>query len=119
MLEKARELVDYVLVDAPPLLATSDASALAPMVDGVLIIGRMKTADRDSARRAVEMLKEVEANILGLVINCLEMGKRYGYYHYYYYYYDGAPEGQKARGKGGLEWKVGKKPGRVPAPPED
>jgi len=98
MLERARELFDYVLVDAPPMLAASDASALAPMVDGVLIVGRMKTADRESARRTVEMLKKVEANILGLVINCLETGKRYGYYHYYYYYYDGAPEGQDAGG---------------------
>ncbi len=100
MLEKARTLVDYVLVDAPPMMAASDASALAHVVDGVLLIGRMKTADRDSARRTVDMLKKVEANILGLVINCLETGKRYGYYQYqYYYYYDADAEGQSAGGK--------------------
>lgn len=100
MLEKARTLVDYVLVDAHPMMAASDASALAHVVDGVLLIGRMKTADRDSARRTVDMLKKVEANILGLVINCLETGKRYGYYQYqYYYYYDADAEGQNTGGK--------------------
>lgn len=95
LLEKAGSLVDYVLVDSPPMLAASDSSALAHVVDGVIIVGRMKVADRESARRTVELLRKVEANILGVVVNCLEMGKRYGYYHYYYYYYEGAPEGEK------------------------
>lgn len=89
MLEKLRPHFDYVLVDSPPVTAASDSSSLAHVVDGVLLVGRIQVADRDNARRTVDMLKKVEANILGLVINCIETGKRYGYYRYqYYYYYD-------------------------------
>ena len=116
ILEKVRESADYVLVDAPPALAASDSLAMAPMVDGVLIVGRYEVADRESARRTVELLRKVEANILGLVINNLETGKRYGYYHYYYY--DGAAGEEKAGKRAGARWPGGRKSRRMP-PPED
>jgi succinoglycan biosynthesis transport protein ExoP len=83
--EKVRDVADYVLVDSPPVLAASDAMAMAPMVDGVIIVSRYGVADRDSARRTSELLGKVEARILGLVINNLAPASRYGYYHYYYY----------------------------------
>ena len=120
LLEKARGLVDYVLVDSPPMLAASDAPALAHVVDGVMLIGRMKIADRESAKRTMELLRKVEANILGIVVNCLEMGKRYGYYHYYYYSYEGEVEGQAsgAGGKGRGRRHKSKKPARTTSPPE-
>jgi succinoglycan biosynthesis transport protein ExoP len=116
VLEKVRESADYVLVDAPPVLAANDALALAPMADGVIIVGRYGMADRDGAKRTIELLRKVEANILGLVINNLETGKRYGYYHYYYY--DADAEGDKA-GKGSKTRRLaGKKSKHVP-PPQD
>jgi succinoglycan biosynthesis transport protein ExoP len=108
ILDKVKESADYVLVDAPPALAASDAIAMAPMVDGVLILARAGVAERDSARRVVELLRKVEANILGLVINCIEMGKRYSYYQYYYY--EAAPEGQAPGGKSRKKRKMSKKP---------
>ncbi len=97
LLDEVRGQADYVLMDAPPTLAASDAVAMASMVDGVLIVARYGLADRDSARRVVELLRKVEANILGLVINNIEVGKRYSYYHYYYY--EAAPEGQEGGGR--------------------
>ncbi len=85
VLEKARQSADYVLVDSPPILAASDAMALAPMVDGVIVIASYSKARRDGARRTVELLRKVGAHILGLVINNVAPSTRYGYYHYYYY----------------------------------
>lgn len=85
ILERVKSLYDYVLVDTPPCLATGDAAALAPMVDGVLMVGRYGTTTRESARRATEMMQRVDANILGLVINNIQSSKRYTYYHYYYF----------------------------------
>ncbi|MBN2167799.1 MAG: polysaccharide biosynthesis tyrosine autokinase [Actinobacteria bacterium] len=84
VIEEAKGLVDYVLVDAPPVLAANDALALADMVDGVLLVGSYEQIDRESAKRTVDLLRKVKANILGLVINNLEAGRRYTYYHYYY-----------------------------------
>ncbi len=115
LLDKVKEFADYVLVDAPPVLVASDALAMAPMVDGVIVVGRYDTADRDGARRVVEMLHKVEANILGLVINNLELGKRYGYYHYhYYYYYDSATGEGKSGNKSLPKWMGGKRSERRP-----
>jgi succinoglycan biosynthesis transport protein ExoP len=85
LLQKAKQSADFVLVDSPPVLAASDAMALAPMVDGVIIMAGFDRADRDSARRTTELLKKVNARILGLVINNIAPSTRYGQYHYFYY----------------------------------
>jgi tyrosine-protein kinase len=85
VLKTALSIADYILVDSPPILAASDSIALAPMMEGVILVARYTAADRDSAHRTSELLRKVNANILGLVINNLSPAKRYGYYHYYYY----------------------------------
>ncbi|MBC7248214.1 MAG: polysaccharide biosynthesis tyrosine autokinase [Actinobacteria bacterium] len=80
-----REVADFLLVDSPPALVASDAMTLASVVDGVILVARYGSSTRDSARRATELLRRVEARILGLVINNIAPATRYGYYHYYYY----------------------------------
>ena len=83
--EKVKQFADFVLVDSPPVLAASDAMALAPMVDGVILMAGYTRADREGGRRSSELLRKVNARILGLVINNIAPSTRYGYYHYYYY----------------------------------
>ncbi len=85
LIEEAAARADFVLVDAPPILAISDAVALSSMVDGVLLVALYGEADRDSSRHCVSLLKKVNANIIGVVINNVSPMERYGYYHYYYY----------------------------------
>ncbi len=80
-----KEAADYILVDSPPVLVASDAMALAPTVDGVIVVACYGSSTRDSARRTIELLRRVEARVLGLVINNIAPATRYGYYHYYYY----------------------------------
>jgi len=77
---------DYVLVDAPPVLAVSDAIAMAPMMDGVLVVASHNIATRAGARYTMEMLGRVETRVLGVVINNVEMTGRYGYGYRYGYY---------------------------------
>ncbi len=88
LIGEAAEGADYVLVDAPPILAISDAVAISPMVDGVLLVANYGLADRDSSRHCVSLLRKVKAEVLGLVINNVTPTERYGYYHYYYYRQD-------------------------------
>jgi capsular exopolysaccharide synthesis family protein len=102
VLRTARSIADYVLIDSPPILAASDAIALAPMVQGIILVAKYTAVDRDSAKRTSELLRKVNANILGLVINNLAPAKRYGYYHYYYYT---SPEVAAAPKKKILKWK--------------
>jgi capsular exopolysaccharide synthesis family protein len=85
VLENVKRFADFVLVDSPPVLAASDAMAMAPMMDGVIVMSGYSKAVRDDARRTSELLRKVNARILGLVINNIAPSTRYGYYHYYYY----------------------------------
>jgi len=85
VLERVKAFADFVLVDAPPILAASDAMALAPLASGVILVAGYGKADRQGARRSSELLRKVNARLLGLVINNIVPSTRYGYYHYYYY----------------------------------
>ncbi len=103
LLAGLRNSFDYVIVDAPPVLAVSDAVAMAPMMDGVLVVASHNIATRGGARHTVEVLGKVETRILGVVINNVEMsgrygygyGYRYGYYSPYHYSYGGEEEANK------------------------
>jgi capsular exopolysaccharide synthesis family protein len=60
---------DVVLVDAPPIVAVSDAAVLATKVDGVILVVNAGKTKRDMARRARSLLGKVNARILGIVLN--------------------------------------------------
>jgi capsular exopolysaccharide synthesis family protein len=111
LLLRLREEYDYVIVDAPPVLAVSDAIAMAPMMDGVLVVASHNIATREAARHTVEMLGKVETRILGVVINNVEMtgrygyGYRYGYYSPYHYSYGEGEGGPAGKGEASRGWK--------------
>ena len=56
-------------IDAPPVVAVSDASVLAAKVDGVLLVLKAGQTKRDYARQAKETLEKVNAHIVGAVLN--------------------------------------------------
>jgi polysaccharide biosynthesis transport protein len=71
---------DHVLVDAPPLMPVSDATALAVLVDGVLVIVGASTSKR-IVRQACARLANVGARIFGVALNRVDRAN-----HDYYYY---------------------------------
>ncbi len=91
LLEDLQKNCDYVFVDTSPVLAASDAVAMAPMMDGIILVAKPGKANREGARRTVERLRKVDARILGLVIN-IEAGSRYDYGDYRYYSYGESSE---------------------------
>ncbi|GAA0176809.1 hypothetical protein SH2C18_01600 [Clostridium sediminicola] len=93
---KMKEFIDkikgdfqYVIFDTPPIIAVTDAQALANKVDGVIIVVAAKETEKDALIRANELLVKVRANILGIVMNKIEFnrGKNYGYKYQSYYSY--------------------------------
>lgn len=78
-LELARTRYDYVLLDCPPLLAVADPCIVAPAVDAVMLVLRVTSNSRPAAERAKQMLDDVEANVLGTVINAWDQSRRSGY----------------------------------------
>jgi capsular exopolysaccharide synthesis family protein len=87
-IEKVKEEYDYVIFDTPPVALVTDAAILANEVDGVILVTSFGMVDYQIAKRAVELLKNANANILGSVLNKIPMGRGgYSYYKYYSSYY--------------------------------
>ncbi len=63
---------DLLLVDAPPVIAVTDAAVLAPRVDGCLLVLAAGQSRRDHTERAREMLEKVGATLLGVVLTGVE-----------------------------------------------
>jgi succinoglycan biosynthesis transport protein ExoP len=60
---------DFVLVDGPPVLPFTDAVILARLVDAVIMVVNANATTRDSASRAIELLAQVNAPLIGSVLN--------------------------------------------------
>jgi capsular exopolysaccharide synthesis family protein len=95
LIEAARERYDYVIIDLPPVCATSDAGVLAPLLTGYILVARAGYSNLTALQDSIDILSAVHASILGFVINDVSMrggGRYYGGRGRYsrYYYYSGA-----------------------------
>ena len=61
-------LADYILCDAPPVLAVTDAALWASKVDGVVLLINAGATRREHAQRAKAVLEKVRARIVGAVL---------------------------------------------------
>lgn len=79
---------ERVLLDSPPVGAVSDALVLSGVVDGVVLVIKAFQSDRGLCRQTLRALRDVKANVLGCVLNNVDLDKKqYGYYQGYYYGY--------------------------------
>jgi capsular exopolysaccharide synthesis family protein len=87
-LKEARQAYDFIFVDAPPILPVADAAEIAPLMDGVLLVYTVGKIGRGVLKRAKSNLDNVDANVLGVVLNHVkpEAGPDYFRYHSHYYY---------------------------------
>lgn len=84
LLELLREKYEYVIIDTPPVLVVTDPCSVGPRVDGVLLCVRLSRHTRDFGRRSLEQLRDVGANMTGIVVNGVEEADTYGYGNYSY-----------------------------------
>jgi capsular exopolysaccharide synthesis family protein len=57
-----------VIVDTPPLLLATDTVALAPALGGILLVATARVTRKKELRKALELLRQVDAPLLGLVL---------------------------------------------------
>lgn len=81
LLAALKEQADIVLIDSPPVTALADAAILSTLSDGVLVVLDAKKTRRDMAKRALKALQQVNAKVIGIVLN--RMPTQAGYYYYY------------------------------------
>jgi capsular exopolysaccharide synthesis family protein len=87
ILEILQAEADFVLVDSPPVLPVSDAVVLASRVDATLMVVNNNKTHRKQLSRALELLRQVDATVVGTVLNRLGSGETYGYEYGYVYGY--------------------------------
>ena len=102
LLEALRANADFVLVDAPPVLGVADATILAPMVDGVILVVDTSKSTRNSVAHAVQQLAQVDAVMLGGVLNNFDVGKNLPYGNYEKYLVRAESDGSPPRGRNGV-----------------
>lgn len=82
LLETLKESFDYIILDTPPVQAVTDSQILSTKADGTILVVRAERTKKESVQNAVNLLKKVNANIIGTVLNGIDVSRN----KYYYYY---------------------------------
>lgn len=85
LLEQVTPVFDWVILDSPPCLPVADASILADLCDGVLIVVKAGSTPASVAQRACQELQG--RNLVGVVLNSIEEAHTYGSHYYQSYAY--------------------------------
>jgi capsular exopolysaccharide synthesis family protein len=105
LVDELAQRFDYVIIDTPPAAGLSDVAVLAGFVDGILMVVSADETHRGHLSLALRTLNQLNAPILGFVLNKIDQSKfGYGYYYSNYYYYyssavdsDGEPLNEKKK----------------------
>jgi non-specific protein-tyrosine kinase len=80
VLTTLQEWADIVIIDTPPLVPVTDALVLSERVDGVLLVVQAGSTRRRHLKRAGELLRQAQANVIGAALNCAGSRHAYGDY---------------------------------------
>jgi capsular exopolysaccharide synthesis family protein len=77
---------DHVIIDSPPLVAVTDSAIVSRVVDGTVFVVRAFETGKYLGAQGLRALRDVDANIVGAVLNAVNLDHHEYAYHYYYYY---------------------------------
>jgi capsular exopolysaccharide synthesis family protein len=82
LLEQLREQYDHIIIDTPPSLSVTDAVVLSPRADAVILVIRCGQTSKHALRRSRDILLQVNAKLVGVLLNAVDLTSP----DYYYYY---------------------------------
>jgi succinoglycan biosynthesis transport protein ExoP len=86
-LDRLNEVFDLVIIESPPVVAVTDAVVLSTDVDGAIIVIKAFKTVKDLVLQAKRQLVDVDARLIGVILNDFDIQRKsYGYYYYYTYY---------------------------------
>lgn len=91
---------EMILFDSPPLVAVTDASMVSAEIDGVAMVIKAGQTEKSAVDRALDTLSNVQAPLIGVILNGASqqsLGGKYSYYYSYYQYYYADADGKKKR----------------------
>ena len=94
-LNRWRQEYDFIIIDSPPALSVTDAVLLSADVDSVLLVLRAGHTTKTALRRTCGILGQVNAKILGTVLNGLDVHTSDYQYYYYGKYYGSSDPNKK------------------------
>jgi len=78
-----RQKFRFIVVDCPPIISYPEGRVLSKLADSVILVGRCGTTTREALTRSVEILADVQAPVLGVVLNGADLSApEYSYYNY-------------------------------------
>jgi capsular exopolysaccharide synthesis family protein len=82
LLVRAPQKFEYVILDSPPVLHVSDARILAARVEAAVLVVHGGVTPWETIRHAKQHLQQVNANIIGILLNNIDFSaSRYDYYY--------------------------------------
>lgn len=94
-LKKVQAEFDYVVLDSSPVMAADDTTSLSPKADATVFVFRFTSSSTRASRKALELLRERQTNVIGIVCNDVSEAMQEYYYYRYPDYYATA-KGEKA-----------------------
>jgi polysaccharide biosynthesis transport protein len=88
LISELKQRYDFVFFDSPPIMGVSDASILASEVDMTLQIIQYRRYPQPMNIRAKQLIEKVGGNLIGIVLNNINMSQDESYYYYSGYYHD-------------------------------
>lgn len=86
VLAEFKRRYDLVILDSPPLMAVTDSVVVGNEVDAVCLVIKSGKTSRDEASRAQKLLENAQTNIIGTILNGIDV-KKNGNGHYKSDYY--------------------------------
>ena len=77
----------HVVVDSPPIASFTDGVLIASMVDGVILVVNAGKSSRQVVKRSRQLLQDIGARVLGVVLNKVNLRSEDNYYYYQSYYH--------------------------------
>ena len=88
LIGELKQRYDFVFFDSPPIMGVSDASVLAREVDATLQVIQYRRYPQMMNVRAKQLIEKVGGNLIGIVLNNINMSQDESYYYYSGYYHD-------------------------------
>jgi len=97
MMQKLQQDFEVIIFDSPPVIAVTDAAILSTKVDGTILVVNSGNTNRDALARGNALLESVDAKLLGVLLNGVNVEGMYGSYYYYYYHHYYSKPGRKKK----------------------
>ena len=82
LLDTLREDFDYIILDTPPIQLVTDSQILATKADGTILVIKAEATKKEAVQSSINLLKKVNAHIIGTVLNGVDNKKnKYNYYY--------------------------------------